>query len=74
MPSLDYDIYTTSFNLDFFSLSTSPGSKVCLLGNLTVQHGFVLLDSMNLKFLGGEVDHLRAKWEISKVCAFISCA
>ena len=67
MQSLGYDLYANCFGLEFFSLSTSPGSKVCLLGNLTVQHGFVLLDSMNIKFLGGEVDHLRTKWEISKV-------
>ena len=49
------------------SLSIPPGTKVCLTGTITVQEGFLMLDSNNTRVLGGEVEKLKEKWELNKV-------
>eukprot|EP00112_Aurelia_sp_Birch-Aquarium-sp1_P016890 Seg3865.2 transcript_id=Seg3865.2/GoldUCD/mRNA.D3Y31 product="Tudor domain-containing protein 3" protein_id=Seg3865.2/GoldUCD/D3Y31 len=48
------------------SLTSPPGSKIKLVGTIKIQHGFLLLNSYSLKFLGGDVEQLKTKWEISQ--------
>lgn len=61
------------FVLLFNSLAIPPGTKVCLTGTITVQEGFLVLDSNNTKVLGGEVEKLKEKWELNKVIIKMSC-
>ena len=49
------------------SLSTPPGTKVCISGAIDVHNGFLALTNSNTKVLGGNVEKLVAKWELSKV-------
>ena len=66
------DGHTTCHGLELglipqLSLSTPPGTKVCLSGTISVRSGFLSLDSNNTKVLGGKVEKLVAKWELTKV-------
>ncbi|KAK3744144.1 hypothetical protein QZH41_017954, partial [Actinostola sp. cb2023] len=56
--------YTTISDI---SLSTPPGTKICLLGSVPVRNGMLLLDGDNTKVLGGEVESLISKWKLNKV-------
>ncbi|XP_031554539.1 tudor domain-containing protein 3-like [Actinia tenebrosa] len=51
------------------SLSTPPGTKICLIGNVPVENGVLLLDNNNIKVLGGEVESLVSKWKLNKSLA-----
>lgn len=49
------------------SLNTPPGTKVKLLGSVSVKNGFLLLDDSKMAVLGGEVEHMIEKWELQRV-------
>ncbi|XP_048887438.1 tudor domain-containing protein 3 [Brienomyrus brachyistius] len=51
------------------SLNTPPGTKVKLLGSVTLKNGFLLLDDSKVAVLGGEVDHMIQKWELQRSLA-----
>ncbi|EDO30197.1 predicted protein, partial [Nematostella vectensis] len=53
----------------YSSLSTPPGTKICLVGSVPVQNSVLMLDSTNLKVLGGEVEKLVTKWKLQKTLA-----
>ena len=65
--------YSTSLSPNTsFSVSTIPGTKLCLLGNsIPVRQGMLLLREGSVKNLGGEVERLKNKWEVSRVCFVI---
>lgn len=48
------------------SMSTPPGTKVRLRGSLVLRSGFLLLEPQHLEVLGGRVEALVDKWEISR--------
>lgn len=49
------------------SLSTPPGTKVCLKGTVPLVSGFLLLEPRHVEVLGGKVEKLVLKWETQKV-------
>ena len=53
------------------STNTPPGTKVLLLHKTEVQRGFLLLAKTSLKILGGTVEHLVQKWNLTKVYIYI---
>ncbi|XP_070554559.1 tudor domain-containing protein 3-like [Ptychodera flava] len=55
--------------IDKLSLSTPPGTKVKLTGNIPVRNGFLLLDKDNTTVLGGRVEKLVTKWELARSLA-----
>lgn len=48
-------------------MSLLPGSKIQLLGDVEVDHGFILLHEHNVRLLGGKVEGMIEKWELSQV-------
>ncbi|XP_041936992.1 tudor domain-containing protein 3 isoform X2 [Alosa sapidissima] len=56
-------------HLSKISLNTPPGTKVKLLGSLSVKNGFLLLDDSKVSVLGGEVEHMIEKWELQRSLA-----
>lgn len=59
-----------SFN---YSLNTPPGTKIKLLGSVSVKNGFLLLDDSKISVLGGEVEHMIEKWELQRVRRMWDC-
>lgn len=58
--------------LDKISLNTPPGTKVRLKSvpsKIVVKSGFALIQAKNLELLGGKVEPLIEKWEISQKLA-----
>ena len=53
-------------SLKKINLSTPPGTKVLLLGNIFVRNGKLLLNSQNIKILGGEVSDLIESWKLKE--------
>ena len=51
-------------------MQTPPGTKVLLIHKVDIQRGFLLLDKNSLKILGGNVEHLVQKWNLTKVCVY----
>ena len=49
------------------SLNTPPGTKVKLLGSISVKNGILLLDDSKISVLGGDVEHMVEKWELQRV-------
>ncbi|KAL4230472.1 tudor domain-containing protein 3 [Mactra antiquata] len=49
--------------------NTPPGSKFLLMKTVDVEHGFLLLNNKNTKFLGGRVEKLAEGWELKKKLA-----
>ncbi|XP_065837446.1 tudor domain-containing protein 3-like [Oscarella lobularis] len=50
-------------------MSLLPGSKIQLLGDVEVDHGFILLHEHNVRLLGGKVEGMIEKWELSQKLA-----
>ena len=53
-------------SLKKINLSTPPGTKVLLLGNIFVRNGKLLLNSQNIKILVGEVSDLIESWKLKE--------
>ena len=49
------------------SVHTPPGTKVLLLGKLSVKQGYVQVGPKDLKVLGGSVAKLVEKWEANRL-------
>ncbi|XP_077866957.1 tudor domain-containing protein 3-like [Saccoglossus kowalevskii] len=56
-------------HIDRISLSTPPGTKIKLTGTISLQNGFLLLDTENTTVLGGIVEKLVTKWEVARSLA-----
>ncbi|XP_074650412.1 uncharacterized protein LOC141905443 isoform X2 [Tubulanus polymorphus] len=59
-------------NIDKLSLNTPPGTKLKLIGLVPVQHGFLLLNSLCAKILGGVVEKMVQTWELKKSLASVA--
>jgi tudor domain-containing protein 3 len=55
--------------LEKISLNTPPGTKIRLKQNIPVKSGFAQVQSKHLEVLGGTVEALVEKWEISRKLA-----
>ena len=44
-----------------------PGTKIMLLGPLTVRRGIILLTNNNIRMLGGEVDEIKEQFNLVKI-------
>ncbi|OQV20125.1 putative Tudor domain-containing protein 3 [Hypsibius exemplaris] len=52
--------------ITYLSVSTPPGTKVMLMGPVSLSCGFWLIQSHHIKLLGGSVPHMLRSWEIHR--------